>query len=103
MKSFLYSSLSLWPEERALGGEGKAGVGMDARAGRASPKASWGNRQNWGPGSRSSILCLPDTALAIPGQEVEAVSRGPSEGGAAAAGRPSAWGRLAPGGRRVGC
>lgn len=84
-------------------GGGKAGVGMDTRVGTASPKASWDNRQNGGPGSRSSILCLPDTALATPGQEVQTVSRGPSEGGVAAVVCPSAWGRLAQGGRWVGC
>lgn len=35
-----YSDLSLWPEERDLGGEGEAGVGMGPRVGTASPKIS---------------------------------------------------------------
>lgn len=51
-------------------GEGRAGVGMDPRVGSASPKASWDNRQDGEPGSRSSIQCLPDTALATLGQKV---------------------------------
>lgn len=85
MRVLLTLNLSLWPEERALGAEGEAGIGMDTRVGTASPNAFEDNRQDGELESSSQIQSLSEIPSVTPGQEVQAVPGVPqTEGGGSA-------------------